>query len=42
MPRVMDLVIDTIIEAGIDHVFGVPGGLSSFLLQAFYQRKDKI
>jgi acetolactate synthase-1/2/3 large subunit len=42
MPRVIDLVIDTVIEAGIDHAFGLPGGVTPFLLQAFYQRKDEI
>ncbi len=42
MPRVIDLVIDNIIEAGIDYAFGLPGGISSFFLSTLYQRKDKI
>jgi acetolactate synthase-1/2/3 large subunit len=42
MPRVMDLVIDTLVEAGIDHAFGLPGGVTPFFLSALYQRKDEI
>ena len=42
MPRVIDLVVDTIIEAGIDYAFGLPGGVTPFLMEALYKRKDKI
>jgi len=41
MPRVIDMVVDMIAEMGIDHVFGLPGGVTPFLLEEFYKRKDK-
>jgi acetolactate synthase-1/2/3 large subunit len=41
MPRVIDMVVDMVAEAGIDHVFGLPGGVTPFLLEEFYKRKDK-
>ncbi|MHA1490534.1 MAG: thiamine pyrophosphate-binding protein [Promethearchaeota archaeon] len=40
MPRVIDLVCDIIHEANIDHIFGLPGGSSNFLLEEFYKRND--
>ncbi|TFG06329.1 MAG: thiamine pyrophosphate-binding protein [Promethearchaeota archaeon] len=42
MPRVIDSVVDTIIDAGIDYVFGLPGGVSGFILEEFYKRSDQI
>lgn len=40
MPRVMDLICDVINEAGIDHVFGLPGGCADFLMEVFYARPE--
>ena len=42
MPRVIDLVVEAIIQAGIDHAFCLPGGFTQFLIDGLYQRRDKI
>ena len=42
MPRVIDLVVEVITQAGIDHAFCLPGGYTQFLIEALYQNKDKI
>lgn len=42
MPKTMELFADIIIEAGIDHVFGMPGGATPFVLDPFVDRQDKI
>jgi len=42
MPRVIDLVVDAITQAGIDHAFCLPGGYTQFLIEALYQHSDKI
>jgi acetolactate synthase-1/2/3 large subunit len=42
VPRVIELVVDTIIEAGIDHAFGLPGGITPFVMEELYKRDDKI
>ena len=42
MPRVIDLVIEAIIQAGIDHAFCLPGGVTQFLIDGLYQHRDKI
>jgi acetolactate synthase-1/2/3 large subunit len=42
MPRVIDLVVEAITQAGIDHAFCLPGGYTQFLIEALYQNRDKI
>ncbi|MBA7547879.1 hypothetical protein ES705_40320 [subsurface metagenome] len=42
MPRVIDLVVEAIIQAGIDHAFCLPGGYTQFLIDGLYQHRDKI
>ncbi len=42
MPRVIDLVVEAIIQAGIDHAFCLPGGYTQFLVDGLYQHRDKI
>jgi acetolactate synthase-1/2/3 large subunit len=42
MPKVPELLADVLIEAGIEHVFGIPGGSTIFLFDALEGRKDKI
>ncbi len=36
------LFADILIEAGIDHVFGIPGGNTPFVFDGFVDKKDKI
>jgi acetolactate synthase-1/2/3 large subunit len=36
------LFADMLVEAGIDHVFGMPGGCTPFLYDALFDRKDQI
>ncbi|MBD3255105.1 MAG: hypothetical protein GF383_08420 [Candidatus Lokiarchaeota archaeon] len=42
MPRVIDLTVDAIIEAGIDHAFCLPGGVTQFLIEGLHKRKDEM
>jgi acetolactate synthase-1/2/3 large subunit len=42
MPRVIDLVVDAIIQAGIDHAFCLPGGYTQFLIDGLYKHRDKM
>jgi len=42
MPKTTDLVIETLVEAGIDHVFGMPGGATILLYDSLVNYKDKI
>ncbi|GAB4339243.1 MAG: acetolactate synthase large subunit [Candidatus Abyssubacteria bacterium] len=42
MPRATEAVVDTLIEAGIDHVFGLPGGATLFIFDALFDRQDRI
>ena len=37
---VMDLICDVIFEAGIEYVFGLPGGCADFLMEQFYRREE--
>lgn len=41
MRRVIDLICDNVYDAGIKYVFGLPGGVSNFLLEEFYKRNDQ-
>ncbi len=36
------LFADMLVEAGIDHVFGMPGGCTPFLYDALFDKKDQI
>jgi acetolactate synthase-1/2/3 large subunit len=36
------LFADILVEAGIDHVFGMPGGCTPFLFDALFDKKDRI
>lgn len=36
------LVLDLLVQAGIDHVFGMPGGATIFLYDALVDRQDRI
>jgi len=36
------LFADILVEAGIDHVFGMPGGCTPFLYDALFDKKDQI
>ena len=36
------LFADILVEAGIDHVFGMPGGCTPFLYDALFDKKDRI
>jgi len=38
MVRVIDLVADILKETGINHVFGLPGGYSQFLMDAIHKK----
>lgn len=42
MPKTTDVVLDILIDAGIDHVFGMPGGAALFLYDALVDKQDKI
>jgi len=41
MRRVIDMICDTVYDAGIEYIFGLPGGVSNFLLEEFYKRNDQ-
>jgi acetolactate synthase-1/2/3 large subunit len=42
MPKASGIITDILIDAGIDHVFGMPGGATMFIFDALYDKKDKI
>ncbi len=42
MPRANEVVADILVEAGIDHVFGMPGGATLFLYDALLDKQDQI
>jgi acetolactate synthase-1/2/3 large subunit len=42
MKKTTDLVVDTLVQAGIDHVFGMPGGATIFLYDALADRQKEI
>ena len=41
MPKAAELVCDVLIEAGVDHVFGIPGGGTLPVWDALVDRKVK-
>jgi len=42
MTRANEKICDVLIEAGIDHVFGIPGGATVPIWDALFDRQDKI
>ncbi len=42
MQSLNNAVVETLIECGVDHVFGIPGGGALFLYDALYQHRDRI
>ncbi|RJP73549.1 MAG: thiamine pyrophosphate-binding protein [Candidatus Abyssobacteria bacterium SURF_17] len=42
MPKATEVVTDILVEAGIDHVFGMPGGATVFIYDALFDKRDKI
>jgi hypothetical protein len=36
------LFADILVEAGIDHVFGMPGGCTPFLFDGLFDKKEQI
>ncbi len=42
MAKTRDIVADILIDAGIEYVFGMPGGSNMFMFDPLFDRKDKI
>jgi len=42
MKKTREMVLDILVEAGIDHVFGLPGGSTPFIFDALFDRQDKL
>lgn len=42
MTKAAERICDVLIEAGIDHVFGIPGGGTIPIWDALFDRQDKI
>lgn len=42
MAKACEMVVDILIEAGITHVFGMPGGGTIPIWTAMYGKEDKI
>ena len=42
MPRTTEVVLDILTEAGIDHIFGMPGGAALFLYDALVDKQDRL
>ena len=42
MAKTRDIVADILIGAGIDYVFGMPGGCNMFMFDPLFDRQDKI
>ena len=42
MKNASEVVCDILVEAGIDHVFGMPGGAAGRVFEALYYHQDKI
>jgi acetolactate synthase-1/2/3 large subunit len=40
--RTVDRIVEVLEEAGIDHVFGIPGGDTGRIFKALYDKQDKI
>jgi len=42
MARACEMISDVLIEAGVDHVFGIPGGGTIPIWNALYDKQDRI
>jgi acetolactate synthase-1/2/3 large subunit len=42
MAKASEIFTDILVEAGIDHVFGMPGGATMFIFDALYDKRDNI
>ncbi len=42
MPKASEIITDIMVDAGIDHVFGMPGGATMFIFDALYDKRDQI
>ena len=42
MANTAEMICNVLIEAGVDHVFGIPGGLTAPIWSALYEKQDKI
>ena len=40
--QTVDRIVEVLEEAGIDHVFGIPGGDTGRIFKALYHKQDKI
>ena len=40
--QTVDRIVEVLEEAGIDHVFGIPGGDTGRIYKALYHKQDKI
>ena len=40
--QTVDRIVEVLEEAGIDHVFGIPGGDTGRIYKALYEKQDKI
>src|SRR5215471_17678899 len=40
--QTVDRIVEVLEEAGIDHVFGIPGGDTGCIFKALYHKQDKI
>ena len=38
MPKITEIIADMLTQAGLDHVFGLPGGVAPFLFEEFYMK----
>jgi len=42
MPKATEVMTDILVQAGIEYVFGIPGGCTPFVFDALVDKKDKI
>ncbi|MBN1881883.1 MAG: thiamine pyrophosphate-binding protein [Deltaproteobacteria bacterium] len=42
MPKATEVMADILVQAGIEYIFGIPGGCTPFLFEALEEKQDKI
>ena len=42
MPTASEMIVQTLEEAGVEYVFGIPGGGTGQIFQLLYGREDRI
>jgi len=42
MAKVREMIMDILVEAGVEYVFGMPGGSNTFMFDPLFDRQDKI